>query len=137
MLISIKVEGTGHSPQQFNLKLIPNNAKTFKLKGLKEGWVTAQRKWTEVTKDTGVGNPKMATQEKGEIFLKLVIKKISKFFEELHHADLKNMYDPAMVEPMRQELAVLGIKETKTAQEVENELNTQFSGCSFDYWLYV
>ena len=34
------------------------DAKQFKLKGLKEGWVIAQRKWTSVTKDTGVGNPK-------------------------------------------------------------------------------
>jgi len=68
-------------------------AKTFKIKGLKEGWVSAQRKWTEVTKDTGVGNPKMATKEKGEIFLKIVIEKISEFFEELHQADLNNMYE--------------------------------------------
>lgn len=69
------------------------SAKTFKIKGLKEGWVSAQRQWTEVTKDTGVGNPEMATKEKGEIFLKIVIEKIGDFFEELHHADLKNMYE--------------------------------------------
>ena len=69
------------------------SAKSFKIKGLKEGWVTAQRKWTEVTKDTGVGNPKMATKEKGEIFLKIVIEKISEFLEEFHSADLNEMYE--------------------------------------------
>ena len=69
------------------------NAKTFKIKGLKEGWVSAQREWTKVTEDTGVGNPKMATKEKGEVFLKEVISKIGGFFEELHCADLNDMYE--------------------------------------------
>ena len=69
------------------------SAKTFKIKGLKEGWVSSQRKWTEVTEDTGVGNPKKATKEKGERFLKIVVEKISEFFEELHHADLNSMYE--------------------------------------------
>ena len=69
------------------------DAKTFKIKGLKEGWVSTQRNWTEVTEDTGVGNPKKATKEKGERFLEIVVARISEFFEELHHADLKNMYE--------------------------------------------
>ncbi len=68
-------------------------AKSFRIKGLKKSWATAQRKWTEVTKDTGVGNPKMATKEKGEIFFKAVVKIIADFFEELHHADLSDMYE--------------------------------------------
>lgn len=68
-------------------------AKTFKIKGLKEGWVSAQRQWTQVTKDTGVGNPKMATKEKGKVFLDLVINKVAEFFEELHHADVEDMYE--------------------------------------------
>lgn len=67
-------------------------AKTFKIKGLTEGWVTAQRKWTSVTEDTGVGNPKLASPEKGEKFFKVAIRKIGEFFEELHQADLKDMY---------------------------------------------
>ncbi|WP_418604211.1 creatininase family protein [Hwangdonia sp.] len=67
-------------------------AKQFKLKGLKESWVTSQRQWTSVTKDTGVGNPKKATQENGALFFKAVSQKIASFFEELHHADLDDMY---------------------------------------------
>jgi creatinine amidohydrolase len=69
------------------------NAKKFKIKGLREGWVSAQRKWTSVTEDTGVGNPKKATKEKGEEFLKIVTNSIGDFLEELHHADLSNMYE--------------------------------------------
>lgn len=68
-------------------------AKKFKTKGFKEGWVSAQRNWTEVTKDTGVGDPKMATKEKGEVFFKVTVDKIAEFFEELHDTDLNDMYE--------------------------------------------
>jgi creatinine amidohydrolase len=85
------------------LKIAPNlvlpieqagsgNEKKFKIKGLKEGWVTAQRQWTKISEDTGVGNPSLATKEKGEIFLNIVIQKIADFFEELHNSDINNMY---------------------------------------------
>jgi len=69
------------------------SAKSFKIKGLKEGWVSAQRQWTSVTEDTGVGNPKKATKEKGEKFFKAVTEKIASFFEELYNADLNDMYE--------------------------------------------
>jgi len=69
------------------------NAKTFKISGLKEGWVSAQRKWTEVTTDTGVGNPKMANPVNGANFFKAVTDGIADFFVELHHADLDDMYE--------------------------------------------
>ncbi|TVZ57530.1 creatinine amidohydrolase [Flavobacteriaceae bacterium MAR_2010_105] len=68
-------------------------SKTFKLKGLKEGWVTTQRQWTEVSEDTGVGNPQFASKEKGKAFLDTIVQKVADFFEELHHSDLNNMYE--------------------------------------------
>ncbi|MCJ7757673.1 MAG: creatininase family protein, partial [Gillisia sp.] len=68
-------------------------AKTFKIKGLKEGWVSAQREWTKVTEDTGVGNPKNATAEKGKKFFNDTTDLIAGFFEDLHEADLIDMYE--------------------------------------------
>ena len=68
------------------------SAKTFKIKALKEGWASAQRGWTSVTKDTGVGNPKAATAEKGKIFIEKTTDLIADFFVELHSADLEDMY---------------------------------------------
>lgn len=68
-------------------------AKNFKLKGLKQGWVSAQREWTKVTKDTGVGDPKAATPEKGEKFFSKTTDLIAGFFEELHNADLNDLYE--------------------------------------------
>lgn len=68
-------------------------AKGFKIKGLKEGWVSAQRQWSSVTKDTGVGNPKNATKIKGERFFMDVTKEIANFLKELHHTPLEEMYE--------------------------------------------
>lgn len=67
--------------------------KTFKIKGLREGWVSAQRRWTQVTEDTGVGNPKLATPEKGKRFFEVSVKNISEFLEAFSRSDLNAMYE--------------------------------------------
>lgn len=69
------------------------SAKNYKIKGLREGWVSSQRQWTAVTKDTGVGNPKNATAKKGQKFIEAVTKKIADFLVELHHADVNKLYE--------------------------------------------
>lgn len=68
-------------------------AKTFKLKGLKEGWVASQRKWTQVTEDTGVGNPEWSTKEKGKTFFDVSVKNIGEFLNSLSQSDLNDMYE--------------------------------------------
>ena len=68
-------------------------SRSFRIKGLKEGWVTAQREWTKVSEDTGVGNPKLATPEKGKIFFDKTTDLIAEFLVELHNADLKDLYE--------------------------------------------
>ena len=40
-------------------------AKKFRFSAMREGWAWAERKWTQVTKDTGVGDPRKASAEKG------------------------------------------------------------------------
>lgn len=69
------------------------SAKDFRIQGLKEGWVSAQREWTQVTEDTGVGNPANANAEKGEAFMKACIEKMAAFFLDLGNADLNDMYE--------------------------------------------
>ena len=68
-------------------------SKTFSIKGLREGWVTAQREWTKVSEDTGVGNPKMATAEKGKSFFDKTTDLIAEFLAELHNADIEDLYE--------------------------------------------
>jgi len=67
-------------------------AKKLKFNARKEGWFWAPREWTEVTKDTGIGNPAASTVEKGEAYLNKVIAKISDFLVELSETDLKDKY---------------------------------------------
>ncbi|MDJ1473120.1 creatininase family protein [Xanthocytophaga flava] len=69
------------------------SSKPFKIKGFQEGWAWAQREWSKVTADTGVGNPYESTPEKGKRYLDVVTEKIGGFLVELSAADAKNMYE--------------------------------------------
>ena len=61
----------------------PGEAKNFRFKAFQEGWAYSQRKWTQVTADTGVGNPYPATAEKGKVYLDACAASIAAFFQEL------------------------------------------------------
>jgi creatinine amidohydrolase len=65
----------------------------FKIRALREGWAWTQREWMKVTVDTGVGNPKAATPEKGQRYFEAVTKKIAEFFVELAKADMQDLYE--------------------------------------------
>ncbi len=67
--------------------------KKFKIKALNEKWAWAERKWTKVTSDTGIGNPVNATPGKGEKCFNEIIKKVGNLMIELSHADINNLYE--------------------------------------------
>lgn len=66
--------------------------KKFKIKEFSEPWLWAERKWSKVTKDTGVGDPQYSTAEKGELFFKDLTKKIGNVMYELCLLDKDNPY---------------------------------------------
>ena len=68
-------------------------SKQFKIRSFSEGWVWAERQWSKISEDTGVGNPQGASKEKGERFLKDVTQKLGGFFYELCQADLNDLYE--------------------------------------------
>lgn len=68
-------------------------ARRFKFRALKEGWAWAQREWSAVTSDTGVGDPAGATAKKGEEFLEAASKNIADFLVELTRCDLNDLYE--------------------------------------------
>jgi len=70
----------------------PGEARSFRLSAFREGWAWAPRRWSEVTKDTGVGNPSQASAEKGRRYVNLVTGKIAEFLVELARADLGDLY---------------------------------------------
>ena len=65
----------------------------FRIGALREGWAWAPRDWKQITADTGVGNPKRATAEKGRSSLEIVVQQLSQYFIELAKADLEKMYE--------------------------------------------
>ena len=68
-------------------------AKRFRIAALREGWAWAQREWSLVSADTGVGNPAAATPEKGAAFLEAVTTNIAQFLVELAAADPQDLYE--------------------------------------------
>ena len=67
--------------------------KKIKITGINEGWAWTERKWSKVTEDTGIGNPKKASREKGEKYFKAVVEKVAQLFVEIAKADLEKLYE--------------------------------------------
>jgi creatinine amidohydrolase len=65
----------------------------WRLRGLREGWAWAPRQWTQVTADTGTGNPGGASAEKGARFFEAVTAKIGSFLVELAALDPADAYE--------------------------------------------
>jgi creatinine amidohydrolase len=57
-----------------------------------ESWAWTERKWSKISEDTGVGNPKLATAEKGEKYFKAVTKKVAKLFIEISKAGVNRLF---------------------------------------------
>jgi creatinine amidohydrolase len=67
-------------------------AKKFTFSAMREGWGWAERRWTAVTRDTGVGNPEKATAEKGAKFFEAVTAKVGAFFYEVAVTSREDFY---------------------------------------------
>ena len=68
------------------------HARQSKIDGFKKQWAWAPRAWTQVTDDTGVGNPKTATAEKGRAFFDAVTQEMARFLIDLADADPDDLY---------------------------------------------
>jgi creatinine amidohydrolase len=69
------------------------SAKKFRIHAIREGWAWAERRWTQVTKDTGVGDPRQGTPDKGKRYLEAVIEKVGGFFYQVAKADQADLYE--------------------------------------------
>lgn len=65
----------------------------FTIEAFRAGWAWAPRQWTKISNDTGVGNPALATAEKGKRFSEVTTAKIAEFLVDLSNADLNNLYE--------------------------------------------
>jgi creatinine amidohydrolase len=67
--------------------------KKHKINEFSEGWAWSERKWSQISVDTGTGNPKASTPEKGAAYFTAVTTKISEFLVKLTQADVRNLYE--------------------------------------------
>ncbi len=65
----------------------------FRIRGLRERWVWAQRAWSKATADTGIGSPAAATAAKGAAYLEETAAHIAAFLVELAAADPDDLYE--------------------------------------------
>lgn len=66
----------------------------FRIAALREGWAWAPRQWTQVSADTGVGDPGAASRQKGERYTSAVVERLSRFLVDLAAADPSDLYEP-------------------------------------------
>ena len=64
-----------------------------RLAGLRERWAWTPRPWTRITDDTGVGDPRAATADKGARHIAATCARIGGFLAELAAADPATLYD--------------------------------------------
>ncbi len=67
-------------------------AKKFRIRALNEKWAWAERRWTQVTSDTGIGDPSKASAEKGKRYFEAVVNKITDLITGLAATDINDLY---------------------------------------------
>jgi creatinine amidohydrolase len=68
-------------------------AKKFRIKALNEKWAWAERKWSKVTSDTGVGDPSLANPAKGGKYFSAVVEKVSTLMLDLSNSAIDDLYE--------------------------------------------
>jgi creatinine amidohydrolase len=64
-----------------------------RIAALRERWAWTPRPWTQVSEDTGIGDPSASTAEKGAAYFATVTKMIAGFLSDLAAADPHDLYE--------------------------------------------
>ncbi|OGS24560.1 MAG: hypothetical protein A2297_05240 [Elusimicrobia bacterium RIFOXYB2_FULL_48_7] len=76
-------------PETVNMKNADDGAvRRPKVKSFEEGWCFYVRPWKSYTKNTGYGDPRKSTRQKGQRYISLVSEKIAKMVVELSKAKM-------------------------------------------------
>jgi len=68
-------------------------SRKFSIPALNEPWAWAERNWSRATADTGVGDPRKATAEKGRKYFEAVTALIADLMVELALTDMDDLYE--------------------------------------------
>jgi creatinine amidohydrolase len=80
MALPLKDAGDGHE-------------KKPRIAAFREGWAWTPRPWTKISADTGVGDPRAASAEKGRVFADAVAKQLGQFLIDLATVDPAKLYE--------------------------------------------
>ena len=64
-----------------------------RIAALRDGWAWAPRRWTQVSADTGIGDPRAATADKGGRYAEAVTRRVAQFLLDLASTDVANLYE--------------------------------------------
>lgn len=67
--------------------------KKNKIKAFSEGWLWTERPWSKISEDTGVGDPREASADKGKKFFEAITQKLGRAMIEIARADVDNLYE--------------------------------------------
>jgi creatinine amidohydrolase len=67
-------------------------SRKFSVKELNESWAWTERKWSKTTKDTGIGDPRKASREKGEKYFRAVTQKMADLMTGLASTPVSELY---------------------------------------------
>lgn len=70
----------------------PQATATFRLAGMRAGWARAPRPWEKFTQDSGAGDPRAATAEKGARFFDAVTRELAAYLVELSNAKMDDAF---------------------------------------------
>jgi creatinine amidohydrolase len=80
-------------PELVNMKEAgAQSTKKFRLRGMQAGWARAPRPWEKFTEDSGAGDPRAATAEKGARFFDAVTRELADFLVELSKAKMDDAF---------------------------------------------
>lgn len=67
-------------------------ARPVRFDAVRKGWVSVTRPWHNLTEDTGVGDPRAATPEKGDAFWKVLTERLGSFLVELAKSEMDDQF---------------------------------------------
>lgn len=67
--------------------------KKNKIGAFSEGWLWTERPWSQISEDTGVGDPSAATAEKGAEFFAAITQKVGQAMIDIARSDKDDLYE--------------------------------------------
>lgn len=65
----------------------------IKIPGMREGWAWSERRWSQISADTGVGDPKYSNADKGAKYFAAVTEKVGQLMYDIARAEINDLYE--------------------------------------------